>query len=633
MKKERAFFVTLMMVASWLTPCLVIAQQDSIKTLRLDEIVITATKFPKSSSETGKVLTIIDFEQLQRGEGKDLAQLLNEQVGLIVNGANSNPGKDKSVYLRGAKSDYTIFLIDGIPVSDPSGPGGAFDPRMLSLNQLERIEILKGSQSTLYGSDAIAGVINLITKKRGDSDIGGSGSISYGSNELIKGSGTISGNTKLADYNFGYNYTKSGGISEAKDIGGNNNFDIDGFHQSSFNASVGFKINANMSFSPFIRYTDYDGMFDGGSFSDDNSTFASTLLNPGFSSQYAFKKGTISLLYGHNKTERKFDGPFGPNQYNGSFNNIDAFINHEIAKQLRILAGLNYQNLNMTDGGLVIPNPEASILSPYISFFFHELKGLNLEVGGRFNSHSKYGSNGTYSFNPSYKIGSKTKIFINQSTGFKAPTLSQLYGSFGANENLKPEVSVSSEAGLQHLLTEKIDMRVVGFKRKVKDVIIYSFAGGNINLDEQNDEGIEFEASFQPNNKITVKANYTFVNGKVTTEENGQDSSYFNLFRRPKHSMGANVGIQITQKIYLGLNLKTFSKRQDLFFNPSNFFIAEIVTLDSYALIDAYFSYAMLDKRVNLFIDCKNLLNQVYTEVYGYNALRFNVNAGLGFSL
>ena len=130
----------------------------------LDEVVLTANKYPNKTSLTGKVVTIITSEQLERSGGKDLSQLLTEQAGLFISGANSNAGKDKSVYLRGARVEHTLITIDGIPVYDPSGIGSNFDIRNLPLSNIERIEILKGSQSTLYGSDAIAGVINIITK-------------------------------------------------------------------------------------------------------------------------------------------------------------------------------------------------------------------------------------------------------------------------------------------------------------------------------------------------------------------------------------------------------------------------------------------------------------------------------------
>src|SRR5690606_39772798 len=103
--------------------------QDSLpKTL--DEVVVTATRFPKKISETGKVITVIDRQQLDRSGGKDISQILNEQAGLLVNGSGSNPGKDKSVFLRGSRTAYTVILINGIPVNDPTGIGGAFDLRM-----------------------------------------------------------------------------------------------------------------------------------------------------------------------------------------------------------------------------------------------------------------------------------------------------------------------------------------------------------------------------------------------------------------------------------------------------------------------------------------------------------------------
>src|SRR3954469_21039470 len=125
---------------------------DTTAGRKLDEVVVTATKSPKKLSETGKIVSIITREDIDHSTGKDLAQLLNEQTGIQVNGANSNPGKDKTIFFRGAASQYTLILLDGIPLNDPSQLGGTYDIRLLPLNSIERVEILKGSQSVLYGS-------------------------------------------------------------------------------------------------------------------------------------------------------------------------------------------------------------------------------------------------------------------------------------------------------------------------------------------------------------------------------------------------------------------------------------------------------------------------------------------------
>lgn len=631
MKKEKRVWAIVLIALGLLAPNLTNAQQDSLQSFDLEEVVITATKFPKSRSETGKVITVIDADVLQRSAGKDISQLLNEQAGLVINGANSNPGKDKSVYLRGAKSEYTVFLIDGIPVNDPSGPGGAFDPRMFSLDQLERIEILKGSQSTLYGSDAIAGVINLITKKEGNKPVGGSATVGFGSFGMLKGSGNVQGSTSLVDYQVGYSHMSADGISEAKDINNVGGFDKDGFDQNALNVSAGIKLIPSLTLTPFFRYTDYKGEFDGGSFADDNSSYTSTLINPGLSSQYKLKKGAVNFLYGHNSTDRKFDGPFGPTEYKGRFDNVDLFFNYDLSDKIQLLTGINYQNLKMLDTTLATADPEAQLISPYASLFLHNAGRIALEVGGRYNNHSKYGSNTTFSVNPSYNINSGIKVFINYSTGFKAPTLQQLYGAWGANEDLKPEKSVNMEAGLDVFYNNRFGTRLTFFSRSVEDVIIYTFTNGNINLDQQDDFGFELEPSFKLSDKINVKAFYSLVDGEVTTKENGKDSTYFNLFRRPKHTFGLNVGVQASSKLFVSLNVKSFGERKDLFFNPENFYAAEQVSLDSYVLIDVYAEYKIVSDRLKFFIDLKNILDQDYTEVYGYNTMGINLNTGLNF--
>ena len=197
--KKKIFIAAAVLISSYAQA------QDSTKLL--DEVVITATKFPLKTSATGKVLNVITQEELQKAGGRDITQLITEKTGVYINGFNSNIGKDKSVYVRGANPAFTLITIDGIPVYDASGIGGNFDLRNMAIDNVERIEILKGSQSTLYGSDAIAGVINIITKKGGTKALGVNGLASYGSNNTFRGNMGVNGTKDKIDYSVNYSNT------------------------------------------------------------------------------------------------------------------------------------------------------------------------------------------------------------------------------------------------------------------------------------------------------------------------------------------------------------------------------------------------------------------------------------------
>ena len=144
----------------------VFAQKDSLPSRLLDEVVVTANKMEQKQSSTGKVITVINKEQIEKNIGKSVAQLLNEQVCITINGALNTAGAVQTVYMRGASAGRTLILLDGIPLNDPSTITTDYDLNLFSLNDVERIEICKGAQSTLYGSDALAGVINIITIKK-----------------------------------------------------------------------------------------------------------------------------------------------------------------------------------------------------------------------------------------------------------------------------------------------------------------------------------------------------------------------------------------------------------------------------------------------------------------------------------
>lgn len=609
------------------------AQEDSTKVTSLSEVVITATRFPKKVSETGKVISVISKTDISHAAGKDLAQLLNEQAGIIINSAYSNPGKDKSIFLRGAKSDYTVLLINGVPVSDPSGAGGAFDIRLFPIEQIERIEILKGAQSTLYGSDAIAGVINIITKKGGDKPFGVYGGISSGSYNTFKAGAGIGGAADGASYNIGFTHYKTDGISEAEDTTAAKSFDKDGFTQNAFNADFDAKLAKGLHIKPYFRYSYFKGDYDAGSFTDGDGKYTAQLLTTGVRATYQFGKGTLNAFYDYDEIDRSFSDTYGTYPYAGNKKTIELYGNYSFGNHIQLLAGIHYNKQKMNDSAATPKNPTVELTSPYLSFFLRNLGGFNLELGGRYNGHSGYGNNFTWSINPSYTLSSTVKIFANYASAFKAPSLSSLYGPYSANPNLKPEESTTLEAGIQAtILKGVLDARMVYFNREIKNVIIYGPNFYMVNLDKQKDHGLEIEPTLYIGKKITIKISYAFVDGKVTTQHNGKDSTYSNLIRRPKHSIGANIGYQVTPHFYVSTQISNYSKRSDLFFDM-NTYTQQPVTLSAYTLWNAYAEYAFLKKHLRLFVDLKNITGTKFTEVYGYSTMRFNITGGLSVTL
>jgi vitamin B12 transporter len=272
----------------------------------LQDVVVTANKFPNKTSLTGKVVIVITQQDLARAGSRDLSQVLTEQGGVYLNGAFSNPGKDKSVYLRGAKVDHTLITIDGVPVYDASGIGSNFDIRLIPIESVERIEILKGSQSTLYGSDAIAGVINIITKKGGGKPVSVSGVMSDGSYNTQRLQAGINGRLKRVDYNIGYNRFTTDGISEAKPPAETATaYDNDGFNQQGAQASIGIQASEKLRIAPYIRYSKMKGDLDQQAFVDEKDfSYETKNLQAGVRNELLFGATRLNLLYNYNNIDR-----------------------------------------------------------------------------------------------------------------------------------------------------------------------------------------------------------------------------------------------------------------------------------------------------------------------------------------
>ena len=646
--KKKIFIAAAVLISSYAQA------QDSTKLL--DEVVITATKFPLKTSATGKVLNVITQEELQKAGGRDITQLITEKTGVYINGFNSNIGKDKSVYVRGANPAFTLITIDGIPVYDASGIGGNFDLRNMAIDNVERIEILKGSQSTLYGSDAIAGVINIITKKGGTKALGVNGLASYGSNNTFRGNMGVNGTKDKIDYSVNYSNTTTKGINETISVNG----DRDGYTQNSLQANIGFKATNKVYLQPFFRYTQVNGDIDQGAFTDEQDyTYKQKSTQLGIKTAVDLKKGKLNILYSHNiidrvfiddsiKSRNGFDA-YSKGAYKGKEHYIETFAGIDLNKTVKLTVGGDFRasNSDQLYSSIGFFGPFKTALGKdslkqnqvglYAAANIATQKGFNIEFGNRLNIHSEYGSNYVFNINPSYLINNKVKLFTNLSSGYRVPSLYQLYSEYG-NKQLKPEASLNTELGVQYFSkNNSFNARAVYFKRTIKDVIFFyfnstTFQAQYINQDKQKDNGLELEAAYTGVKNLSLKGFFNFVDGNISTKTGaGKDTTFFNLLRRPKTSFGLNIGYQVTKQLYVSTNIAAFGKREDAYFDNTTF-TTKYVTLQNYALLNLYTQYSFNKNKVTVFVDVRNILDSDYIEVSGYNALGTTFFGGVSFN-
>lgn len=628
--------------------------QDSTSRF-LDEVVMTASKNSQKQTETGKVLTIISRQQLEKSPGKTLGEILNTTVGTTIIGSNNVPGTNQTVSIRGSSAGNVLILINGIPLNDPSVITNYFDLNFFSVDQIERIEILKGGQSTLYGSDAVSGVVNIITRAM-EKTMRVNGNFTAGSYNTLKQSVGMGKYGNKAGFTLNYTHLSSDGFSAAYDKNKTGAFDKDGLDQHAVNAGLLFNITKKLKAGLSGTYSYYKTDLDAAAFTDEKDyTVKNNNKQAGAGLTYTLSKGVIRLNYNFNRTERNYlddsihkSSPYvdySRSNYTGRSHFAELYGNWK-TKQMELLAGIDYR-LSNTEQDYFSTGPfgpyappvlhaEMNQLSPYVSVLYKNENGLNAELGGRWNKHSEYGSNFTFTFNPFYLIETKAKIYGNLYSAFKTPTLYQLFDPSAGNKSLSPEKALIAELGAEIFSVKNCWARLTMFYRNTKDEIIYTFNPFNfsslyLNAAKQTNYGAELEVKYTAG-KVTAAGNYTYTDGKTTASFDGtgtpigKDTTYFNLYRIPKNAFNINIGVQTTKAIFYSIALHSVSKREEFIYG------AKPEMMKAYFTVDLYGEYKF-GKAVKWFLDLKNITGQQYFDILGYNSRKFNFTTGVSFQL
>jgi vitamin B12 transporter len=619
--------------------------QDSARVL--NTVVVTATRSPKKLSEIGRVVTIISAEEINRSQGKSLPQLLNTVPGITFSGAQNAPGIATSIYLRGASNGNTLILIDGFPANNASSIDGGYDLNAFPTDQIERIEILKGSGSTLYGSDAVAGVINIITKHAKGQGIKANAQLAGGSYSTFKEAAGINGRLNKTGLAVNLSNTDSKGFAAATDKLNTGEFTKDGFHQRSANVNIDQQISESFLLTGNLQATYNKGNLPNGAFSDDKDyNYDNKFWFGGLGAKIKLTRGSFIFNVTKNTVKNNFKnlpsdnyGTHQETKNTGQITTVEEVLTYNLGKYFDITSGAAYKYSSTSQYSLFeqpgyTPGPQIinkdtannSIASIYTSVFF-KTGIFHMELGGRYNQHSKFGDKFTYTINPSLLLADQFKIFVTAASAFKAPSLYQLASQY-RNPDLKPESTNSYEAGFDwEIIKSTLSFNTSFFKRKTTNVIYFknlnSFPFGIYeNGALQNDKGFESELNYTAH-KLSASAWYAYVTGKQT-DIKGLATA--NLFRRPKNSFGAKINYEFVDKISAGLIYKYTGDRSELVYNEATF-KSEPVALKHYNLVDLHVE-ANITKQLNLYGDLQNVLNEKYIDWVGYNTRGINFMLG-----
>lgn len=585
---------------------------------KFDTIVVESSKLNQTLAEIGTSVDIITAADLEKFGFRFALDAIASAPSVTVN-QNGSFGGVASVRIRGASTGQTLTLIDGVPVGDVSTTDGSFNFANVDSANIERIEVLKGGQSTLWGSDAIGGVV-AITSKTPDDGFGGDAFAEIGSFNTTRAGAAVEYGGDIGDFRLYAGTITSDGISKADEANGND--EEDGYENLNLTAKGGVNFGSGGRVHANINYIDSEAEFDSytfgahGNIGDGDQAGITEILSGNIGLNLPLFSGKLEneFLIGYAETDRenltggaqsfKANGDRLIARYQGTFN---------INNANTIAFGVEHEEGNF-DSGSSFGSDDGSQKTDSI-FALYEVKpveSLTLTAGVRVDDHSDFGTQPTGRFAAAYNPADFVTLRASWSQGFKAPTLYQLFSAYG-DPNLAPEESEGFDIGVDlRTRDEKGNLSVTLFDTEVTDQIDFSFATFTYdNIAEVDSQGVEVSASYELLDWLTIDADYAYIDAK-----NGATS----LIRIPQHS--GDLGLSFTpDSPFKGSILVRYNGEED----DTNGIVDEWTRVDLNASYD-------VSESVQLYTRVENLFDEEYQQILGYGTPGLSGSFGLRFN-
>jgi len=580
------------------------------ESIEIDEITVKSTKSLSNIYQLGSSVNVITAEEISKRNFTFVGEALEGVSGLSISQTGAFGGTT-TLAIRGAPSSQTLVLIDGISVNDPSSPGGGYDFSNLLTSNIENIEVLKSSQSTLWGSDAIGGIINIITKEtKVDPTL--NFLLEFGEHNSLK-------------YGVGYNFSKnennfllsansyqSKGISKADKEDGN--YEKDGFGSQSYlfkssHRFFGIDLSTNINYAESdIDYDSY-GFLTGVKDGDENTKSRNFNGNLSFRINSSDKKFLNTIIFGSSKINRRY-----------FTNNMQNFIAEGERESLRYLGNYKVNNYNFLTYGIEKEKSSTSDISLDTESFFllYEVipfKGSGFSFGLRKDKRDDISNEIIPKITAFIDLSKNWRLAANWGEGFKLPTIFQTTffccGASKPNESLLPETSEGYEIGLRYISKKTLnEFGITYFDQKISNLIDFSYSTGAYeNIKKVYSKGIELDFVYNVIEYLSLSGGYSFIDAE---NEKG-----LALIRIPKNKANINLDFIMNDRTKYSISVYYNGKETD-----PRADVAKWVRMDLNFL-------KKLDLNRELYIKVKNIFDEKYQDIYGYGTERRSLYLGL----